>query len=237
MRNPAQPTARDDFRNRVIERDHDMCVRCGRGRMDGVVLQVHHKQYLAGKEWWEHPLELCETLCSGCHAAEHGKALPKTGWTLIGWDDFGELAEVCEVCGADLRYVYYLSHQETARVIGVGEVCCDNLTGAEGAAELRKLQHRLSAFIHSPRWKSSREGEIIVQKGWQVRIAAEPGGYRIYINAQQGRELYLTLESAQEKVFRVIEDGSLARYVQKQAEHHNPARQKPEIKKRGERRW
>ncbi|MBL1232819.1 MAG: HNH endonuclease [Flavobacteriales bacterium] len=67
-----------EYRDNVIESDGGKCVRCG--RPDGeVVLQVHHKIYLTGKLPWEYGTENCETLCKGCHAAEHGIIQPKIG--------------------------------------------------------------------------------------------------------------------------------------------------------------
>lgn len=41
------------FRERVIVLDGGECVSCGRSRSGGVVLQVHHKQYVKGRKPWE----------------------------------------------------------------------------------------------------------------------------------------------------------------------------------------
>lgn len=43
------------FRNEVIQLDDGVCVCCKRGVTDGVVLQVHHKEYIAGRERWDYP--------------------------------------------------------------------------------------------------------------------------------------------------------------------------------------
>lgn len=51
-----------------------LCCRCGEA---DVCLHLHHKQYLPGREPWEYPPELMETLCENCHAKEHGKDKPK----------------------------------------------------------------------------------------------------------------------------------------------------------------
>lgn len=52
----------------VIERDHRVCTRCFRGQN----LQVHHLEYLPGLMAWEYPFKYLTTLCSRCHAIEHG---------------------------------------------------------------------------------------------------------------------------------------------------------------------
>lgn len=36
------------FREKIIERDGDVCVNCGNGVGDGRILQVHHKYYSNG---------------------------------------------------------------------------------------------------------------------------------------------------------------------------------------------
>lgn len=74
----------ESFREEVFELDNHQCVRCNRTEFDGVVLQVHHKEYLKGKTPWEYPYEFCETLCKGCHAAEDGLIPPKNGWEYCG---------------------------------------------------------------------------------------------------------------------------------------------------------
>lgn len=52
----------------VIQRDRGCCRICGRT----INLQVHHLQYESGLMAWEYPFEYLVTLCSRCHATEHG---------------------------------------------------------------------------------------------------------------------------------------------------------------------
>lgn len=84
------------FRENIIRLDGGACTVCGRTKIDGVILQVHHKKYIQGHKPWEYPAELCETLCQGCHASEHGVIPPKFGWEHIGYDDLGEPSGICE---------------------------------------------------------------------------------------------------------------------------------------------
>ena len=68
MANPYADRQWAAFREKVVNLDGAMCVECGRTRSDGVVLQVHHRQYIRGRKPWEYDYADCETLCKGCHA-------------------------------------------------------------------------------------------------------------------------------------------------------------------------
>jgi 5-methylcytosine-specific restriction endonuclease McrA len=87
---------------------------CDRCECADSTLHVHHKEYIAGREPWDYPDELLETLCEKCHAAEHGKdkapapppAEPPLNCArckarlhvadVAGWD--GKNEPICEVC-------------------------------------------------------------------------------------------------------------------------------------------
>jgi ribosomal protein S27AE len=196
------------FRDRIIERDGDMCVRCGRGGADGIILQVHHKEYITGRKLWEYPDDYCETLCRGCHAAEHGIVPPRNGWEFIFDEDLGEMDGICENCGAELRYVFYVHHPSWG-IIGVGTNCCDNLTGTEIASNKKRREDRKARFIKSTRWKYSRiaEKHRISQNGIEIEIAQEQSAYRVYMNRVKGKRTYVTVDSAKEHVFDILENG------------------------------
>jgi hypothetical protein len=100
------------FRKEIIELDGGVCKKCNRSESDGVILQVHHKEYIRGKLPWEYPYQMCETLCKGCHAEEHGRVPPKSGWEYCGSNDLGDLNGTCELCGTSIRYVFYVSHEK-----------------------------------------------------------------------------------------------------------------------------
>lgn len=89
--NPYRSNQWKAFREQIIELDGRVCVRCGRNASAEVILHVHHKHYVAGRKPWEYPYNQCETLCSGCHAAEHGKIRPPFGWEHIGYEDLGDV--------------------------------------------------------------------------------------------------------------------------------------------------
>lgn len=59
-------------RSRVLERDMYRCVKCQSDRN----LQVHHKEYLAGKMAWEYNDSYLMTLCDRCHKVAHKKGKP-----------------------------------------------------------------------------------------------------------------------------------------------------------------
>jgi hypothetical protein len=106
-----------DFREQIFEIDGYACVKCGRKKPE-VVLQVHHREYHSGKAPWDYSTGICETLCKGCHAREHGEIRPGDGWDLINEEDLGDLLGVCD--------------------------CCDKLTGTDEATQFKKNLDRLN---------------------------------------------------------------------------------------------
>ncbi|MCX7257277.1 MAG: hypothetical protein NTZ64_11205 [Polaromonas sp.] len=133
------------FRNEVIRLDGGACSNCGKTASDGAILQVHHKQYFSGRSPWDYPYNLCETLCKGCHAAEHGLIPPKFGWEHVGWDDLGELNGICECCGTSIRYIFLVQHPKW-NPMEVGEICCDNLTSI-GLTQNSEIFHIVKSKI------------------------------------------------------------------------------------------
>jgi len=92
------------FREELLRLHDGVCGRCYRGQPEGVVLQVHHKIYIRGRLPWEYPPEACEVLCKGCHAEEHGRIMPQSGWEHFGdYDDLGAPDGECELCGTAIR--------------------------------------------------------------------------------------------------------------------------------------
>lgn len=204
------------FRDKIIERDGDMCVRCGRSSADGAILQVHHKQYIFGKKPWEYPDDFCETLCKRCHAVEHGIIPPNTGWELLFDDDLEDLSGVCEYCGSELRYVFYVQHPKWP-VLGVGTVCCDNLTGTEQASNKRKYHDRRKRFIGSKRWELLSDGvHKILQKNISIEIVPKLSGYKIKMNGVEGKKSFATIEDAKKHVFDVTENEQAQIFLSKQ---------------------
>lgn len=195
-----------DFREEVFEMDSYACVKCGRANPE-VVLQVHHKQYQHGRPPWEYPPALCETLCKGCHAREHGEIRPNEGWALYADDDLGGLYGECECCGTSLRYVFYIHHDKW-EPLAVGTICCDSLTGTTEATEYRKRLERRKRFISSKRWKYSPIGLCIKQgRSLEIEIRTDGRGFRIYMNSIRGNKIFESENSAKAFVFDMIEKG------------------------------
>ena len=201
------------FREQVIELDGGECVSCGRSRLDGVVLQVHHKRYVWGRKPWEYDPVDCETLCRGCHAREHGEIRPNTGWEYVGEDDLGDLLGNCELCDTSIRYVHYVQHEHWEQM-GVGTNCCDNLTGTQEATEYRKRLGRLRRFISSSRWSSDGDRHMIKQDGLSVAVVSVPDGYKLVIADLQGAKNYESLLHAKEFAFDFIDSGQAVKYLE-----------------------
>lgn len=117
-----------EFSMKVKSRDNYCCVKCLRNSKQ-TSLQVHHLKYVPYKSIWEYNLFDCVTLCKGCHAKEHKKIEPSSGWTLIDITDLGELSGTCERkgCGTEIRYEHLTYHPEWGYKT-VGSTCIEYLT-------------------------------------------------------------------------------------------------------------
>lgn len=206
MKNPYRSNRWVEFREELIELDGGACVRCGKTRQGGATLQVHHKKYLTGKAPWEYPFELCETLCKGCHAEEHGEIRPSSDWEYVGEDDLGGLYGACDRCNTAIRYVFFVQHKNW-EPMAVGTVCCDDLTGTKIASDKRKYDERLTRFIKSTRWTEVERRHLIEQKHIEIELVPAIGGYRIHMNTTKGKKIYPTLNAAKTMVFDFIESG------------------------------
>lgn len=211
---------RDDrwaaFRQELIELDGAACVKCGRTAAEGAVLQVHHVKYIAGKAPWEYPLELCETLCKRCHAAAHGEVPPVDGWEFVGEDDLGGLYGTCDLCGKDLRHIFYVQHPDWPPM-GVGTYCCDELTGTTVASDKRKYEGRLKRFRESTRWEELGGCHFITQKRIDIQIVPAEDGFCVRMNGTRGKKTYSDLDAAKSRVFEFIESGEADSFFKSKA--------------------
>lgn len=211
---------RDDwvrFREDVIKLAGGKCVRCGRSRADGVVLQVHHKRYVYGRKPWEYDFDECETLCRGCHGAEHGKVMPRGGWEFVGCHDLGDLNGHCELCGQALRYLYFIQHPAWP-AMEVGTDCCDHLTETTEASEHldahKKQADRAKRFVSSPRWESTRSGGLAIKQAEIVVAIVKSGeAFKLVIDGTKGKSEYRTILDAKMKAFELIESGEAAKFA------------------------
>jgi len=204
-----------EFRENVIESDNYRCVRCGKSKEDGIILQVHHLIYHKGRKPWQYATEECETLCKGCHGAEHGFVIPKYGWEFIGMEDLGDLIGECEFCNNSIRYSFEIFHENWG-TINVGTSCCDNLTHSDLASNEKesflRYNKRKNIFISSIRWKSDDKVHLIKQALFEIIIKKTENGFELKIHNMKGKKLYNTLIEAKSKAFDIIENGALINY-------------------------
>lgn len=206
------------FRAEMIERDGGHCARCSRSDADGATLHVHHKTYVKGRMPWQYNYNECELLCAGCHAAEHGKIPPPSGWDYQGEEDLGDVAGVCDYCGTAIRYAFFVHHPKW-EPLTVGTDCCDNLTGTELASNhmesVNRYRSRKKRFQSSSRWQVNALGEFIRQKRMDIQIERMPNGHCLVINQRKGRRVFETVDVAKSAVFELIENGAIERYFKR----------------------
>ncbi|MFD2937865.1 HNH endonuclease [Spirosoma flavum] len=145
-----------EFSKQVKNRDGFKCLKCHRRELE-TTLQVHHKHYIPKLLPWDYALSDCITLCKGCHAREHNKIEPTTGWVLISVDDLGGLDGICERrgCGKELRFEHLIYHPSWG-YIRVGSSCLEYLTQEDQilSAGALRIYKRISDFIHKTNWKT-----------------------------------------------------------------------------------
>lgn len=208
----------DIFRQRVIDRDGGACCRCDRPEGDGVTLQVHHKRYISGRKPWEYDLRDCETLCRGCHAAEHGLIPPLVGWILHGVEDLGGPHGHCQRCNKEIRYVCAIHHEKWG-TLEVGSDCCDKLTGNSLASEeqqkINRHLRRKTSFIKSKRWEVSQNRQSITQDSIRITILFRDETYFIRVAETNGKQRFKSLVEAKGFVFEQLESGHLRKFVER----------------------
>lgn len=208
------------FRSEFIRLCDGICNRCQRGPHDGVVLQVHHQIYIPGRLPWQYQYDECEVLCRGCHAQEHGKIMPRTGWDHFGCcDDLGDIIGNCELCGTSIRYVFPIYHPKWG-TLEVGEICCDHLTSAAFATEFMeqhtKRMGRRTRFVSSTRWFKSRSGApSIIQKDILVSVVSDDRQFRLQMNGTLGKLKFGSVLEAKIKAFSIIESGEARAYLER----------------------
>ena len=197
------------FRAHVIELDKGKCIRCGKSKDDGSVLHVHHKAYIEGRNYWDYPYEMVETLCAGCHAKEHGIISPDCGWSLISDSDLGGMDGICDYCGRALRYVFHIEHTNWP-TMDVGRDCCDLLTQTDEATvrerKRKNVLARRERFIESGGWDLDDDGSRVkIIYGYRVRLVRESAGYRIWVGLRKGEKHHSTLRESIGAAFDAIQ--------------------------------
>lgn len=192
------------FRERVLQRDEFRCVECDKHASEVVAIQVHHLRYFPGRFPWDYALKDVESLCSGCHAALHGKVRPSLGWIECMEGDLGDLCGECEVCRTRIRYVYTVWHPDWPESYEVGCECCDQMTGLS--------MSRRERFVSSPRWQRFSAGAYRKHKGRTIAINKHADGFKVTINGCSGKKPYVSMEEAMKRAFDVIESGEFDRW-------------------------
>lgn len=199
-----------EFRAEMLERDAYMCSRCKRSQETGVVLQIHHKLYIAARKPWEYQYNDCEVLCRGCHGELHGKVRPSIGWECFDDEDLCDLCGNCELCGTELRYLFYVSHPHW-EPMEVGTVCCDKLTATDYASRkvnsITNYRERSDRFVSSKRWRNECGVPTIKQKGFTIQIMHTRSAYIIRINGTEGKQVHQSQDDAKRAVYKFIESG------------------------------
>ena len=198
-------------RETILCRDNYTCQCCGRTEQDGIKLQVHHLIYLRHCKPWEYPDYALITLCSGCHAAEHGHRMPNDGWKYDYEyeDEYGSIQ--CELCGTNLKYIHLLHHPDWGNIL-VGCECAGNLlAGSKIASKIKRERElraqRLKRFVESSKWKNY-EGRYYIEKdGIKINIWDNRKYFSISIKSDEEASYYRlkrkakTLEEAKSIVF------------------------------------
>ena len=217
------------FRDYIIERDGGRCTGqdCGRGREDGVVLQVHHGEYVQGRKPWEYPYEQCWTLCRGCHAREHGLIRPAHGWVYMMEYDRGDVDGKCEDCGRSLRFEHLIDHPSWYAMI-VGCKCAERLTGTTEASdaekELRRRDRRLKTFVNSPKWNCDELGWPNYRDGlFEIEILKDENGFYPRLNDVPERtKRFDEIDELKARVFDFIESGLAEKYLREKGRWKGP---------------
>ncbi|MFL6790909.1 MAG: hypothetical protein ACJ8EE_07050 [Bradyrhizobium sp.] len=209
------------FRHDAIRLHGGVCHRCSRGPNEGVVLQVHHKIYIGTRLPWKYRHDQCEVLCRSCHAEEHGKIKPRSGWEHFGdYDDLGSPDGECELCGTAIRYVFPIYHPKWG-TMEVGEICCDNLTSTTFATEHMAAQHKLfdrrKRFVFSSRWYIDKSGShCIVQNHMALWVVRDGAKYRLKMNGTTGRLEFDSVLEAKIKAFDLIDSDAVRAFLRKE---------------------
>ena len=202
------------FREEIIAHDEGRCQRCYRSEENGAILQVHHRIYHPGLPLWEYPPSECETLCKRCHAEEHGRIRPSSGWSFAAEEDLGGLTGECEACGTSIRYKFHIEHPRWFPMI-VGTDCCDGLTGSEIATQSRRRNDRLLRFLASPQWETTPRGLQIRRMKIDFFIERDGAEFLIVCMRKRGKRRFSSSDGAKIGIFNFIESGEVAKFYKK----------------------
>ena len=199
------------FRKHLLELAENHCENCGRGPAQGAVIQIHHKVYIPSRKPWEYSPDQCSVLCKGCHAKEHGLIQPTSDWEISGEDDLGGLDGICDYCGNEIRYVFFITHPKW-QTMAVGTNCCDRLTRSTQATGYLNQKKR---FLISNRWRRIPDdsGSVLLHKGIRLEIISEKNVFRITADGQRGKLTFSSEREARQALFNLLFDGTIQSYL------------------------
>lgn len=151
--------------------------------------------------------------------------MPQSSWTCIGTDDLGEIADNCELCGQDIRYVFAIEHPSWSPM-AVGTDCCDRLTGNSEAstyhdAYLKRVDAR-KRFVGSKRWKTLANGDFrIRQQKIDVVIKKSASEFLIFMDQAEGKGRYGSLLEAKIRAFDTINSGEAREFLDRRRDKRN----------------
>lgn len=206
-------TAWFSFRSDAIKIAEECCERCGRSQGAGIVPQIHHKEYIRGHKPWEYSHSQCEVLCKGCHAKEHGKIQPTSDWVLTAEDDLEEPSGICDNCGTEIRYVFFIEHPKW-NSMAVGTYCCDYLTESEEATQWRRYIEKRKRFLSSKSWKKQADQTCVIKRdGIHIKIQKTISYFRIIANGICGKQRFENELDAKIAVFNLLEKRLIQNYL------------------------
>ncbi|OQX03667.1 MAG: hypothetical protein BWK73_38775 [Thiothrix lacustris] len=197
-----------EFADKVKQRDGFVCSNCGKGG-NGITLQVHHDSYVIGRMPWEYPVSACHTLCSGCHAREHGIIQPDSGWTLIEINDTGGLNSHCERqgCRQEIRYEHVAYHPAWGYMVA-GSECINHLTIEDKmlCEDSLRIYKQAASFVdnHPLNRSQTKKGQSYLKctyKHHVIRVYSESGNFAVQVAVKrEGVKFYDYSDVKQVKV-------------------------------------
>lgn len=192
------------YREECFKNNGRACEKCGKGPTDRS-LHIHHPHYHSNHKPWQYDPRFCVVLCAYCHAEEHGKVKPKSGWSLIhsDWDEGSSSGEtLCAECNKSIEWHNDMWHPQWG-IITVGYGCAEKL----GVPNVYRFK-RLNTFLYSPRWRIDSPDEITYRHGEKnvSILQTESGKFFLKINGKIGRLDYDTIDLAKRGAYDYYEE-------------------------------
>lgn len=193
-----------DFRSRLIRLRASTCEQCGKAPPMHVVFQIHHLTYKQDSFPWQYDDDEVMLVCKGCHAKLHGRIQPTSGWQLDYEDDLGSQDGECDCCGREIRYAFYVSHEDWPSLT-VGSGCCDRLTESSEGSYRKAFFERLARFSNSKCWTESGNSFSRTYKGFGVTVMYLSGKWMLKISSRKGSIQYESRREAEKAALKRIE--------------------------------